>query len=75
MTKPLEHYTFRPIDGIWVDVLGKEPLILADVLMSYDMLIDDRTQFARMYDYERGIIIWYRAYGALKIEITIFKMD
>lgn len=74
MTKPLESYIFRPIEGIWVDVLGKDQVILADVLMSYDILIDDRTQFARMYDYERGIIIWYRAH-AMKIEITIFKMD
>lgn len=74
MKKPRESFIFRPIDGIWVDVLGKDQIILADVLMSYDILIDDRTQFARLYDYEKGIAIWYRAH-ALKIELTIFDLE
>lgn len=74
MTKPIESYIFHPINGVWTDVLGKEHLILADVLMSYDILVDDRTQFMRLYDYDRGIIIWYKSH-AMVVEITIFNMD
>lgn len=74
MKKPIESFIFRPINGIWTDVRGKEPVILADVLMSYDILVDDRTQFMRLYDYDRGIIIWYRSH-AMKVEITIFEMS
>lgn len=75
MKKPLFSFVFRPVNDTWVDVTGKEPVVLADVLQSYDILIDDRTQFARLYDYERRLIIWYRAYGALKITIDIWEME
>ena len=75
MEKPLESYQFQPVDGVWVDVKGKEPVILADVLQYYDILMDDRTQFARLYDYVRHVVIWYRAYGALKITIDVWQME
>lgn len=75
MTKPLFSYVFRPVYDTWIDVKGSEPVVLADVLQSYNILIDDRTQFARLYYYKRGIIIWYRAYGALKITIDIWEME
>ena len=74
MRMPLFSYVFRPVNDTWVDVKGSEPVVLADVLQSFDILIDDRTQFARLYDYRRGLIIWYRAYGALKITIDIWEM-
>ena len=75
MKKPIAHYLFRPVDDTWVDVLSDEKLILADVLSRYNIVIDDRTQFARLYDYDQRIIIWYRAYGCMKVDITIDPME
>lgn len=74
MNKPLKFYSFRIIDGIWRDVAGTGD-VLADVLSEYGILIDDRAQFCRLIDNERQLIIVYRAYGALKIELTVNKMS
>lgn len=75
MKKPLESYDFRPVDGSWVDVRGSKPVILADILQYYEILMDDRTQFARLYDYERRIVIWYRAYSVMRVTIDVWKME
>lgn len=70
MIKPLQEVSFFLIEGIWQDVEGH---ILADFLASYDIIVDDRTQFARLYDYERMILIYYRA-SAGKVVITIWRI-
>lgn len=72
MTKPIIEYIFRPMPEIWTDAsTGK---VLADVLAEYEIIVDDRCQFARMYDYTRGVEILYRA-SAGKVSITIFKIE
>lgn len=70
MIKPLQEITFFPMDGIWQDVEGH---VLADFLSLYDIIIDDRTQFARLYDYDRKICIYYRG-TAGKVTITIWRL-
>lgn len=69
--KPLQETNFFLIDGAWRDTYGN---ILADVLAKYGLLIDDRTQFARIYDYERMIIFYFRA-SAGKITLTLWRME
>lgn len=55
----------------WTDVnTGK---VLADVLSEYDIVVDDRCEFARIKDYTRGISFWYRAH-AYKITLTLWKI-
>ena len=71
MSKPLQETNFFLIDGAWRDTYGN---ILADVLAKYGLLIDDRTQFARIYDYERMIIFYFRA-SAGKITLTLWRME
>lgn len=68
--KPLQEIKFFNIQGKWQDAQG---CILADFLASYDMVIDDRCQFARLYDYERMILIYYRA-SAGNVKITIWRI-
>lgn len=70
MIKPLQDIIFRPVDGMWQDAEGN---IMADVLASYDIIVDDRTQFARLYDYERMLRIYYRA-SAGKVTLTIWRI-
>lgn len=70
--KPIVEYTFRPMPDIWTDASTGE--VLADVLTGYDIIIDDRCEFARFKDYDRHMYIWYRA-GAGKITITIWPLD
>lgn len=67
-----EYYVFRPTDGQWQSAEG---VVLADFLSQRGIVMDDRTQFARLYDYETYECIWYRAYGALKITIAIYNID
>ena len=69
--KPLQETNFFLIDGAWRDAYGN---ILADVLAKYGLLIDDRTQFARIYDYERMIIFYFRA-SAGKITLTLWRIE
>lgn len=69
MTKPNHKLIFRPIDGIWTDT-RENAGILADFLTANNLLIDDRTQFARIYDYDEGIEYIYRASaGMVDIEM------
>ena len=74
MNNVIDSYVFRPIDGVWRDVKGNGE-ILADVLQFYDLLVDDKCQFARFYDYDNNRCIWLRAYGSQKIELTIYKLQ
>lgn len=74
MTKPLLQFCFHEIGGVWRDITYPEQKILADVLEEYEIIIDDRTQFARLYDYRRELCIWYRAYSCGKITITIWRI-
>ena len=73
MTKPLNEYVFRPIEDQWVDVKNNAGL-LADFLGERSLLVDDRTQFARIYDYDAGILYYYRA-GAGSVRITLWALD
>ena len=70
MVKPLQDIIFRPIDGLWQSADG---VVLADFLSSYDIVMDDRTQFARLYDYGRMLCFHYRA-SAGKVQITVNRI-
>lgn len=70
--KPLKEIQFRPIEGIWQDVAGDSGT-LAETLERLNIIIDDKTQFARIYDYENKICIFYRA-SAMLVKITIWKI-
>lgn len=72
MVKPKLFLVFRPVEGRW---LSAEGTLLADFLSGRGMVIDDRTQFARLYDYDECECIVYRAYGCQKITITIYTID
>lgn len=72
MSKPLHQYRFRQIDGIWQDT-RENAGTLADFLSARDLLIDDRTQFARIYDYDAGWCIFYRAQAGM-VEIEEWKL-
>lgn len=72
MNKPLHEYIFRPINGCWIET-RENAGILADFLLERDLLIDERTQFARIYDYDERLCYHYRA-SAGKINITIWKI-
>lgn len=70
MRKPLQDISFFLMGKTWQDVNG---VVLADFLSLYDIVIDDRTQFARLYDYERMISIYIRAQAG-KVQITIWRL-
>lgn len=70
MVKPLQDIAFFKMGDCWQDVEGH---ILADFLSLYDIVVDDRCQFARLYDYERMICIYYRAFAG-KVQITIWRI-
>lgn len=72
MNKPLHSYRFRQIEGIWRDATANAG-ILADFLAAHNLLIDDRTEYARIKDYEEGMCYWYRVDGGL-ITIDIWKI-
>lgn len=72
MTKPLHSLVFRPIDGIWMDT-RENTGTLADFLAAHSLLIDDRTQFARIYDYDEGVCYYYRAQAG-KVSIEIWRI-
>lgn len=71
MTKPLRELVFRPMGGLWRECSCGA--LLADVLNEYELVIDDRTEFVRLRDYQRNVSIWYRA-SAGKVTITIWKL-
>lgn len=75
MLKNKIKYTFRSINGLWrrVDSQEPQPLILADFLKEHEIIVDDRTQFTRLYDYEKNICIEYRANNLAKVVITIYN--
>ena len=70
MKTPIQEFVFHEIDGTWQDANGN---VLADVLSDYEILVDDRCQFARLYDYERGVVIYYRVFGG-RISIQLWEM-
>ena len=72
MVKPIAKFQFRVIEGLYRDVLDKEE-VLADVLLEYDLVVDDKAEFIRFKDYDKGLAIWYRSYGG-KVTITIWKL-
>lgn len=72
MAKPIQTLIFRPINGIWTDT-RENAGILADFLAANNLLIDDRTQFARIYDYDEGIEYLYRA-SADKVEVEMWAI-
>lgn len=72
MSKPKLYLVFRPVEGMW---RSADDILLADFLAGRGLVIDDRTEFARIKDYEAHEYIFYRAYGALKITITIWHLD
>lgn len=72
MSKPNRTLIFRPINGIWTET-RENAGILADFLAANNLLIDDRAQFARIYDYDEGIEYLYRA-SAGKVEIEMWDI-
>ena len=72
MSKPLHSFHFRQINGIWQDTTENAGT-LADFLGTRDLLIDDRTQFARINDYQEGVCYWYSVDGGL-ITIDVWKL-
>lgn len=72
MVKPKLNLVFRLIDGLWQSAEG---MILAEFLAERGIVMDDRTQFARLYDYDVNECIYYRAYGSQKITITIWDIQ
>lgn len=72
MSKPLHSYQFRQIEGVWQDT-RENAGILADFLAARNLLIDDRTQFARINDYDAGWCIFYRAQAGL-VEVEEWKL-
>lgn len=73
MVKPIAEFQFREIGGLYRDVLAKEGKVLADVLQEYDLIVDDKAEFIRFKDYDKGLAIWYRSYGG-QVTITIWKL-
>ena len=71
MTKPIREYIFRPMPEIWTDAGTGE--VLADVLQKYAIIVDDRTQFARLYDYDANVCYHYRSSAGM-IKLTIWKL-
>ena len=69
-----QSYVFRYIGGLWRDT-ALDAGILSDVLSQWEIELDYRTQFARLYDYERGLVFTYRAYSGAKITLTITKLQ
>lgn len=59
-------------DGLWLDAYGN---VLADVLAKYEIIVDDRTQFARLYDYERMIKFEYHKYHGGKITLILNRIE
>lgn len=74
MNKPIKKYLFYEVEGIWVNVLG-ESKTCAQVLDELNIIIDDKCNFARFYDYENNIMILYKALTPRKIEIYIWKIQ
>lgn len=74
MVQPLKTYVFRPINDVWVDVKGDGEL-LADILLRYDLVIDDKCEFARFKVLEYNLEIWYRVRGAMCISIDVWELD
>ena len=72
MKKPLHSFRFRQVNGTWQDTTENAGT-LADFLAARNILIDDRTQFARIYDYQEGVCYWYRVDGGL-ITIDVWKL-
>lgn len=69
MAKPIQKLIFRQVNGIWTDT-RENAGVLADFLAANNLLIDDRTQFARIYDYDERIEYIYRASaGMVDIEM------
>lgn len=65
---------FRPIQGVWQDVAG-ESGTLADTLKRFEIIVDDKLQYGRFYQYEKNTVteIRYRVENTEKITITIWK--
>ena len=72
MKHPLKTLIFRPISGMWTEI-GNNAGLLSDYLAERSLLIDDRTQFARIYDYDAGVLYMYRA-TAGKVSIEEWKI-
>ena len=71
MSKPINEQIFRQVDGVWMDAQGQ---VLADVIRENELVIDDRCQFARFYDYVRDLCIYYRVAGG-KIVLTFWNIS
>lgn len=71
MTKPIHEFIFREIGGVWRDLSTGR--VLADLLSEYEIIVDDRCQFARLYDYSRRVLFLYRA-SAGKVTLTLFTL-
>lgn len=73
MNKPIKKIIFQPMQGIWQDD-ASDSGTLAETLQRLGIIIDDRTQFARLYDYEKGIQINVHI-GARNTYIEIWQLQ
>ena len=74
MPKPLV-LTFRQINGIWRN-MNHQNFTLADTLDYYNLIIDDKCEFARYKIYndnKPNLYILYRAYTGAKITMEIYE--
>lgn len=67
-------YIFRPVQGIWRNVAG-DGEILADILLRYAIVVDDRAQFCRLYDYQENMCFVYRHYNDARITLDIYTIE
>ena len=72
MSTLLHSYQFRQINGIWQEV-RENAGILADFLAVNNLQIDDRTEHARIRDYDEGVYYWYRVWGGV-ISIEVWQI-
>ena len=72
MSSILQEYRFYLTrEGVWMDAFGN---VLADILAKYEIIVDDRCQFARLIDYDCAICFEYRAYPGGKITLTLSRI-
>lgn len=66
---------FMPVDGLWIEVGHDLPkfknMLLCDFLQHIGVCIPDWTQFLRIIDEERKLLLEYRAYDCMRVTIRV----
>lgn len=71
--KPTQ-YIFKLVQGIWRNITGDSE-ILADFLERLELNIDDKTQYARIIDYENNLYYIFHRVNWEKITIEVWKIN